>query len=194
MLASCASPGATDTSETGTGTEMSVVESTRCASEPAVAPPPTDIGLTIRGVVDALGVGEPIDSTDYNFSGVLTDGTGMPLFTDYEGVPGQWRVDVTSPHEVRISTVGTGDLLPASLVRYLAKTLHESPDSDNELREVDIRDEGDKRIEQYVYGRVAVLVETEPQTLPTGEVGPSVQITIRPDTVPDVQPALHLKD
>lgn len=192
MLASCSLPGTGADSESAAAADSmeaaAAAESAEGDEERGTAAP-SDIGMTVRSVVDAINVGEPIDSTDYNFAGVLTDGTGMPLFTDYDGLPGEWRVDVVNAREVRIRTLGTGDLLPESLVRYLARTLHESPDSDNELREVEVRDEGDSRIEEYAYGRTSVLIETRPTTLPTGEVGPALEITIRPDTIlPPAEP------
>lgn len=53
-----------------------------------------DIAMTVRSLADAIKVGEPLDSTEYDFEGVLTDGQGTPLYTDVQGAPGVWVVDV----------------------------------------------------------------------------------------------------
>ena len=53
-----------------------------------------DIAMTVRSLADAIKVGEPLDSTEYDFNGVLTDGQGAPLYTDVQGSPGTWIVDV----------------------------------------------------------------------------------------------------
>lgn len=142
-----------------------------------------DIAMHVRSMADAINVGEPLDSTDYNFSGVFTDGMGTPLFTDYEGVPGQWKVDVLSPREVRIRNIGVGDLFPDSLVEYLAQTLSADESEDIELREVTVYDEGDMRVEEYRYGHTLLRIETRPEQMSTGEVGPKLEITLRADTL-----------
>ena len=38
-----------------------------------------DIAMTLRSIIDAVKVGEPLDSAQYNFTGTLTDGSGRPL-------------------------------------------------------------------------------------------------------------------
>lgn len=131
-----------------------------------------------------ISEGEPLDSTDYNFSGVLTDGLGSPLFTDFEGFPGQWEVDVVNPHEVLIRNIGTGDLMPGELIEYLSSTFNKSAEDEDEvLRIVDSFDEGDAQVQLYSFGRTSLRVETRPETLPTGEVGPKLEITLRYDTL-----------
>lgn len=144
-----------------------------------------DIAMKVRSVADAINVGEPIDSTDYNFEGVLTDGMGAPLFTDFEGLPGQWEVDVVSPKEVHIRNIGTGDLMPGSLMDYVTASINAVADDSEspELQLVDSYDSGDAQIEVYTYGRTSVQVETRPEVLPTGEVGPKLEITLRYDTL-----------
>ncbi len=143
-----------------------------------------DIAMTVRSMAYAISEGEPLDSTDYNFSGVLTDGLGSPLFTDFEGFPGQWEVEVVNPHEVLIRNIGTGDLMPGELIEYLSSTFNTAAEDENEeLRMVDSFDEGDAQVQLYSFGRTSLRVETRPETLPTGEVGPKLEITLRYDTL-----------
>lgn len=82
-----------------------------------------DIAMTVRSIADAIRVGEPLDTIDYNFDGVLTDGTGRPLYTDLKGAPGIWDVDVLSPTSAVIRNVNIGDLLPDDLESYIIGNL-----------------------------------------------------------------------
>ena len=83
-----------------------------------------DIAMTVRSLVDALSIGERLDSVNYDFKGVLTDGQGRPLYTDITGTPGIWEVDVTSPTSAVIRNTNIGDLLPWDLEHYLVQTLN----------------------------------------------------------------------
>lgn len=145
-----------------------------------------DIGMTISSVADAINVGEPLDSVEYNFDGVLTDAMGTPLFTDFSGFPGQWEVTVVNSRELRIRNKGTGDLFPDMLVDYLTASLAER--NEGEIEKVDEYDEGDVRISEYTYGHTALRIETRPELLPTGEVGPRLEITLRSDTLTQQRP------
>ncbi len=82
-----------------------------------------DIAMTVCSIVDALRVGETLDSVDYNFRGVLTDGQGTPLYTDVEGAPGEWRVYVVDGQEACISNCRVGDLMTADLRHYIVGAL-----------------------------------------------------------------------
>lgn len=102
-----------------------------------------DIAMTVSSLVDALRVGETLDSVDYNFKGILTDGQGTPLYTDIEGNPGEWKVCVDSPNEAHISNLHLGDLMTVDLRNYIlgALNLNEAdlvtayinPDNDREV-------------------------------------------------------------
>ncbi len=83
-----------------------------------------DIAMTVSSLVDALRVGEPLDSLDYNFDGILTDGQGTPLYTDIEGNPGEWKVRVNNPEEARISNLHLGDLMTVDLRNYILGALN----------------------------------------------------------------------
>lgn len=82
-----------------------------------------DIAMTVRSIADAIRVGEPLDSTDYDFEGILTDGQGTPLYTDVQGAPGIWVVDVLDTKNVTLRNLYLGDLLPNDLESYLLQSL-----------------------------------------------------------------------
>lgn len=82
-----------------------------------------DIAMVVKSLADAIRVGEPLDSTEYDFEGILTDGQGAPLYTDVQGSPGVWVVDVLDPKNVTIRNLYLGDLLPGDLESYLLQSL-----------------------------------------------------------------------
>ena len=82
-----------------------------------------DIAMTVCSLVDALRVGERLDSADYGFRGILTDGQGTPLYTDIEGNPGEWTVEVVSGDEAKISNLHIGDLMTEDLRNYIIGAL-----------------------------------------------------------------------
>lgn len=83
-----------------------------------------DIAMTVCSIVDAVRVGERLDSADYGYQGILTDGQGTPLYTDIEGNPGEWTVTVVSDDEARISNLHLGDLMTEDLRNYIVGALH----------------------------------------------------------------------
>lgn len=78
-----------------------------------------DIAMLLSSMNDALRVGEPLDSSAYNFSGVLTDGSGAPLYIDTLHNPGLWEVRVTSPVSAVVRNVREGDLVAEDLMIYV---------------------------------------------------------------------------
>ncbi len=83
-----------------------------------------DIAMTVCSIVDAVRVGEPLDSADYGYQGVLTDGQGTPLYTDIEGNPGEWLVNVIADDEARISNLHLVDLMTDDLRNYIVSALN----------------------------------------------------------------------
>ncbi len=83
-----------------------------------------DIAMTVCSLVDAVRVGERLDTADYNFDGILTDGQGTPLYTDLQGNPGEWKVRVVSDDEASISNVHLGDLMTEDLRNYVIGALN----------------------------------------------------------------------
>ena len=83
-----------------------------------------DIAMTVCSLVDAVRVGERLDSVEYNFNGILTDGQGTPLYTDIEGNPGEWKVRVINEYEASISNLYLGDLMTGDLRNYILNALH----------------------------------------------------------------------
>lgn len=102
-----------------------------------------DIAMTVRSLVDAVRVGESLDSSVYNFSGILTDGQGTPLYTDVEGSPGVWSVRVSDSDEACIRNLYVGDLMAEDLMSYIIGSLglnsadlmtaYRNPSSEEEL-------------------------------------------------------------
>lgn len=107
----------------GKGTAEKSAESDSAAGVAEEYHADNDIAMTVRSIADAICVGEPLDTVDYNFYGVLTDGQGHPLYTDLQGNPGNWDVDVLSPTTAVIRNVDLGDLLPDDLEIYLSSML-----------------------------------------------------------------------
>lgn len=139
-----------------------------------------DIAMTVRSLVDALNVGEKLDSADYDFKGVLTDGTGRPLYTNLQGMPGQWEVDVTSPTSAVIRNTHVGDLLPWDLENYLVQSLNSG---DNDIVAVAVDEEEDPvegdTIHKAVYdfGGGYLRIETRKVMAAEGTEGAVMNIT-----------------
>lgn len=135
-----------------------------------------DIAMTVRSIVDAINVGEPLDTAEYNFSGILTDGEGAPLYTDIQGNPGEWEIDVTSDNSVRIHNLYLGDLLPRDLMEYLATSLSLNERNMHETHEYD--DDEETHLEIYNFGAGCIRFETREAFAPNGLEGPLVSIII----------------
>lgn len=139
-----------------------------------------DIGMAVRSMANTINIGAPLDSTDYNFAGVFTDGVGMPLFTDITGMPGKWEVEVIDSLQVKIRNLDPGNLQPFQLVEYLTENL-----KDDSLPIIlqEETDRGESHIIQYSYGRTRMSVEMRPERIAaTGEVAPLMEITLKADT------------
>lgn len=78
-----------------------------------------DIAMTVSSLADAISVGETLSPTDYDYKGVLTDGSGMPIYTDINGTPGEWIVEIKDKYTASIQNTNGGDLIPASVVQYI---------------------------------------------------------------------------
>lgn len=157
------------------------VDSTESAPEAEYFIAGNDIGMTVRSVANTINIGESLDSTDFNFEGVLTDGIGMPLFTDLRGMPGQWEIEVIDSTQLRIRNLNTGNLFPHQLMEYISQNLGD----ENHTMELEREsDDGDSHIQIYRYGRTTMSVITRPQPIgDTGEVAPIMEITLRADTL-----------
>lgn len=92
-----------------------------------------DIAMVVRSLCDALAVGEPFDSAAYNYTGVLTDGAGAPLYIDRHNNPGAWRITILSPTHAEIDNIHDGDLVASDLAAYVAQCLNLTPDDQIEL-------------------------------------------------------------
>lgn len=139
-----------------------------------------DIAMTIRSIADAIRVGEPLDTTGYNFSGVLTDGEGHPLYTDLQGSPGTWEVDVLTPTSAVIRNTDLGDLLPEDLKNYIAGNLGLTSEDLVETAQYD--DEDDTEITVYDFDGGYLRMETRKGVSPNGLEGPLMRIMASRET------------
>ncbi len=135
-----------------------------------------DIAMTIRSIMDALNVDQPLDSAEYNFQGILTDGSGRPLYTDIQGAPGQWSVEVLSSTRARIKNLYLGDLVPEELTQYLQTSLS-IPDSLMLTEEFPAR-HPDTEISVYDFGSGQLVFETMTAKTESGHSGPLVNILL----------------
>lgn len=133
------------------GAKRTAVSESAYVAAPEAYHADNDIAMTVRSLVDALNVGEELDSADYDFHGVLTDGTGRPLYTNLQGTPGQWEVDVTSPTSAVIRNTHVGDLLPWDLESYLVQSLNTT---DNDVVKVEVGEEEDPLEGDTIYRAV----------------------------------------
>ncbi len=138
-----------------------------------------DIAMTVRSIADAIRVGEPLDTTFYNFDGVLTDGTGRPLYTNIKGTPGGWNVDVLSETSAVVRNVDIGDLLPDDLERYLAAALELSGEDIIDSLEYHGAEGAETTV--YDFGGGYLRIEVRNATAPNGLEGPLINITVTRD-------------
>ena len=82
-----------------------------------------DIAMVVQSLADAVNVGESLKVDDYNFTGVLTDGTGRPLYSDLDGMPGEWTVEVQDSTTAVLRNTRIGDLEAEDLQNYIAASL-----------------------------------------------------------------------
>ena len=135
-----------------------------------------DIAMTVRSIVDAISVGEMLDTAEYNYNGILTDGEGVPLYTDIQGNPGEWEVDVLNENSVRIHNLYLGDLLPKDLMEYLTTAL--SLSESNLCASDEYEDDDETYLEVYNFGSGLIRFETREAYAPNGLEGPLMSIVI----------------
>lgn len=133
-----------------------------------------DIAMIIRSIADAMRSGEPIDTADYNLEGVLTDGEGHPLYTDIQGTPGIWTVDVVSPSSVVIRNIYLGDLLPDDLENYIASSLNLT--SDDLIRSTEFDNDDEASLVVYDLKGSYLRLETRAAVAANGLEGPLMSI------------------
>lgn len=135
-----------------------------------------DIAMTLGSLVDALRVGEPLDSTIYNYVGILTDGEGYSLYWDDYGYPGQWEVLVVNADSAVIRNLKSGDLRVGPLQNYISQSLEFD---ENNIKEVADPD-GDDMIERTVYAFKGGMLKFEllEDNTPLGEEGPFLNISV----------------
>lgn len=124
--------------------------------------------------MDAISVGEPLDSAQYTFTGVLTDGGGRPIYTDIQGAPGTWEVRIVHNDRALLRNLHPGDLMPRALIKYL--TDNTDLDDTNKVKEHST----DERIDVDCYSFKGCLIrfETRPALTTGGIESPLMTIDI----------------
>ena len=134
-----------------------------------------DIAMMLRSVTDALSQGEELDSIDYNYEGVLTDGMGHPLYTDIDGTPGAWEIKVISPDTLSISNLYLGDLLPEALESYITQSLGLS--AADYLDVPDLNTGENTVTSMYGFNGGVLRFDISTALTPAGQEGPLMTIT-----------------
>lgn len=137
-----------------------------------------DIAMTVRSIADAIRVGEPLDSTEYDFTGILTDGQGTPLYTDVQGSPGVWVVDIIDKKNASIRNLYLGDLLPGDLEAYLLQTLQISDSATYDYESDDAMLHDDTDVKVYDFNGGYLRFETRAGIAPNGLEGPLLTIIL----------------
>ena len=137
-----------------------------------------DIAMTIRSIADAINVGEPLDSTEYDFNGVLTDGQGSPLYTDVQGAPGLWVVDILDKTDASIKNVYLGDLLPGDLQAYILQSLRLSEKQRVDFTMLESANDEETDINIYNFGGGYLRFEIRSGIAPNGLEGPLLTIVM----------------
>lgn len=140
-----------------------------------------DIAMTVRSLADALKVGEPLDSAEYDFEGVLTDGQGAPLYTDIQGSPGTWVVDVLDTHNVIIRNLYLGDLLPLDLQSYILQSLRVTESDRLEFTAHEAVNDDETDIVVYDCDGIYLRFEVRAGIAPNGIEGPQLSIIMSSD-------------
>ena len=143
-----------------------------------------DIAMTVRSLADALQVGEPLDSAEYDFEGILTDGQGSPLYTDVQGAPGLWEIDVLDKSNVMIRNVYLGDLLPLDLQNYILQSLRIGEGERLDFTAHDAVSDDETEIVVYDCKGVYLRFEVRAGIAPNGLEGPLLSIIMSSDPRP----------
>lgn len=138
-----------------------------------------DIAMTVKSIADAISVGEELDTAEYNFEGILTDGEGTPLYTDAFGYPGEWAVDVIGPNAVRIRNIHLGNLTTENLAGYITESLELI--NENNTNNADSIDNSDVLV--YDFDGGTIRFKTYDAVTYSGEEGPIVSILVTGDTI-----------
>lgn len=133
-----------------------------------------DIAMTVSSIADALQMGEPLDTAEYNFEGVLTDGEGRALYTDIQGSPGIWEVEVISPSKAVVRNLFLGDLLPDYLESYIAQSLNLG--ADDVVPSTALDDDDEASLVVYAIKGGYLRLETRAAVAPNGLEGPLMSI------------------
>ncbi|MCM1475277.1 MAG: hypothetical protein NC036_03425 [Muribaculaceae bacterium] len=138
-----------------------------------------DIAMTVRSIVDAINMEEELDSASYTYEGILTDGSGKPLYTDTEGAPGVWEVRLAGPQSVSLRNTRPGDLLAEELCAYLTQSLELTDEALITARIYkDLGKEVPTNVKIYDFGKGTIHFETRVEDTTAGGQSPVLSIVI----------------
>lgn len=120
-----------------------------------------DIAMAVGSIIDALRVGESLDSTYNQKDVVLTDGIGRPLYASLDGTPGEWNLTATSDTSYVVANTSIGDLAVDDLKSYLLGATAEPGVTDYQLAD-----------------NVEVRFNTRIDTTANGLTGPTLTLTL----------------
>ena len=166
---------------TSCGKRQSGTESDETLTEGEEFHADNDIAMTIRSLADAIRVGEPLDSTEYDYVGVLTDGQGTPIYTDVQGSPGVWVVDVMDKKSVSIRNLYLGDLLPDDLESYILQNLPSGHAVEMDFEAHEAVNDDETQITLYDLDGGYLRFEIRAGIAPNGLEGPLLTIVLSAD-------------
>lgn len=134
-----------------------------------------DILNHLSSIIDTFRVGDEISAADYDWTGILTDGEGKPLYTDHDMNPGEWEIKVLDPDRVCLRSLHKGDLAMNDLTAYLVEGLGLSPE--NQMPQESDASDG-VIFEAYSFGPGIISFEIHPEKSPLGEEGPFYAVNI----------------
>lgn len=140
-----------------------------------------DIAMTVRSLVDAIRVGESLDSLDYDYLGILTDGEGTPLYTNLQGLPGEWVVDVVDVKTASIRNLDLGDLLAKDLEDYILECLMMDTTNRVDMTTADAEENEDTDIAVYDFEGGFLRFEIRSALAPNGLEGTLLTIILSSD-------------
>lgn len=143
---------------------------------PAVYHADNDIAMMLHSVADALHQEEELDSLDYNYEGILTDGTGRSLYTDVQGAPGAWSIRVENPNSIAIKNIYLGDLLPDALQAYILESFELN--TDDVVDTSKFKNKNLKEAQIYYNDGVYLIFQTQTSSTSTGKEGPLMTIVV----------------
>jgi len=161
--------------------EKTATEDSSADVEPEAYVADHDIAMTVSSIADAISVGEQLAPSDYDYTGIFTDGRGTPIYTDIDGAPGEWTVKVQDQKTAIISNNNGGDLLPQSLIKYVISNTRIDAANRKEQDNADVIQYDDVLSEVYKFEGGEISFDTDMEEFDDGQEYYRMTITVRAD-------------